>query len=432
MPAPMNPRPLRALERLRNHFAPGSSTAKLELLRQLERGRLRNAREVERLHEQLCFMRAYPDGARLLAAVRRMLAGFERRADLRAQREALENSGIAGTAIRYPFYWSSARWLARRWPRSITLDRLDRAAGRAIARLLGADPRRLDGFAALDRIRAPGVTDAAQFIRLVEALPGDALARERFYDAIEPVIELRPGRGTPSRTHAWYRTGPAVWQRAPLDRSPPELAAELRRPPRAVRRVPAREGERLLDLARAAMATRSRDLDAFAYGDARSVRIADDGRGLVFVLNGVIAERQPARAALYGVLALRNGVPVGYLDIGITPACAEMAFNTFPTFRNGEAARIFARVLAMTRQVLGARCFGIAPYQLGQDNDEAIASGAWWFYSKLGFRPRAAQARALARRERARARRASGYRSSAATLRRLACWPLYFQPGQAR
>jgi hypothetical protein len=432
MRAPMNPRPLRALERLRNHFAPGAPAAKLGLLRRLERSRLRNARAVERLHEQLCFIRAYPDDARVLAAVRRMLAGFERRADLRAQRDALENSGIAGTAIRYPFFWPSARWLARRWPRHITLDRLDRAAGRAIARLLGVDRRRLDGFAALDRIRAPGITDAVQFIRLVDAMPGDATAKERFYDAIEPVIEVHPGRATPSRTRAWRPTGPPVWQRAPLERALPDLAAELRRPPRAVRRVPAREGERWLDLARAALVTRSRDLDAFAYGDARSVRIADDGRGLALVLNGVIAERQPAHAALHGVLALRNGVPVGYLDVGITPACAEMAFNTFPTFRGGEAARIFARVLAMTRHVLGARSFAIAPYQLGQDNDEAIASGAWWFYTRLGFRPRAAQARLLARREGARARRDSGYRSSAATLRRLARWPLYFEPRQAR
>ncbi|TAN55913.1 MAG: hypothetical protein EPN19_01970 [Betaproteobacteria bacterium] len=422
--------PLRALERLRNHFAPGSGAAKRGWLRELDRLRLRSARRVERLHEQLCFMRAYPDDARVLATVRRMLAGFERRADLRAERDALENRGIAGTAIRFPFFWPSARWLARHWPDSLALDRLDRAADRAIARLLGVDRSRLSGFAALDRIRAPGISDAVQFVRLVEAMPGDAFAKEKFYDAIEPVIELRPRRGTPNRTLAWHPAGPIAWQRAPLASGRAELAAELRRAPRRVRRVAQREGERLLDLGRAAMATRLRDLDAFAYGDARSVRIVDDGGGLAFAVNGVIAERQPANGALYGVLTLRNGVPVGYLDVAVAGGRAEMTFNTFSTFRNGEAAHVFARVLAMTRHVLGAQSFSIAPYQLGEHNPEAIASGAWWFYTKLGFRPRAQGARGPARRERMRRRREPGYRSSAATLRKLARWHLYFDSGK--
>lgn len=423
----MRPDPLRALQRLRNRFGAEAADAKRALLERLARTRLRSAREVERLHELLCFMRAYPDDARVLALVRRMLASCARRADLRAQREALESSGIAGTAIRFPFFWPSARWLARHWPGRITLDRLDHAADRAIGALLGAD-RRLGGFAALDRLRPRGVSDAAHFIRLVERLPGDERAREAFYDAIEPVIEIHPGRGTPNRTLAWHAAGPIACQRAAFDHAPPDIATELRRPPRRVRRVSVRNGERLLDLARAAMATRSRDLDAFAYGDARNVRLVEDGGGLAFALNGVIAERQLAHVTPYGALTLKNGVPIGYLQLDMTGRAAAVSYNTFPTFRNGEAARVFARALAMARQVLGARSFSIEPYQLGQGNHEAIESGAWWFYFKLGFRPRDAEARRLARRELARLRAAASYRSSEATLKQLARAYLYFDP----
>jgi hypothetical protein len=428
MRAPMRSDPLRALQPLRNRFGAEAASAKCALLKHLARARLRTAREVERLHELLCFMRAYPDDARLLAMVRRMLAGFARRADLRAQREALESSGIAGCAIRFPFFWPSARWLARHWPERIKLDRLDRAAGRAIGELLGVDRRRLSGFDALDRIRPRGASDAVHFIRLVEAMPGDEFAKEAFYDAIEPVIEIHPGRGTPNRTLAWHATGPIAWQRAALDRARPDLAAEIHRPPRRVRRVSARDGERLLDLARAAMATRSRDLDAFAYGDARDLRLVEDGGGLAFSLNGVIATRHPAHATPHGALTLMNGVPIGYLQLDIAVPVAEVSFNTFPTFRDGEAARVFARALAMARHVLGARAFSIEPYQLGQGNHEAIESGAWWFYFKLGFRPRDAEARRLARCELARLRAAPGRRSSEATLRKLARAHLYFDP----
>lgn len=419
----MRPNPLRALERLRNVYHPRSGPEKLALLRVLERARLDSAREVERLHEILCFVRAYPDDARTLACVQRMLKRFARRADLRAQREALENSGIAGTVIRYPFFWPSARWLAREWPRQLTLDRLDRAADRAIGKLLCVR----SGFDALDRIRPRGLTDAVHFLRLVEAMPGDSFTKESFYDAIEPVLELRPGRDTPSRTLAWRRVGPVCWQRAALDRARPDVRAEIGRAPRRARVVSVGEGARLIDLARATMVTRSRDLDAFAYGDPRAVRIVEDGSGLAFALIGLAPERRKADADTWGALTLKNGVPVGYMELGVAGRHVEIAFNTFPAFRDGEAARVFARTLAMLHRVFRATTFGIDPYQLGRGNPEAIESGAWWFYYKLGLRPRAAEAKRLARRELARWRADRSYRSSAATLRRLALWPLTYR-----
>ena len=423
--------PLCALENLRTAFGPQPAQEKLALLGLLARSRLRNAREVERLHELLLFMRAYPDDGRILARTRALLARFARRADVRAHRDALENSGIAGTTIRYPFFWPTARWLAARWPQQLSFDRGDRDAERAIAAFLGAG-RRLSGFAALDRLRPGGQTDAVHFIRLVEATPGDDPAKERFYDAIEPVIELRPAPGSPSRTLAGHRIGPVAWQRAPLDRTRPDLALEIRRAPRRIRRTSLRTGRQLLDLARGAMVTRSRDLDAFAYGDPRSVRIVDDGAGLAFVLSDVVPERRALVESPLGVLTLKNAIPVGYLDIGLSGRHAEIAFNTFPAFRNGDAARTLARVLAMAWHALGARTFGVAPYQLGNGNPEAIASGAWWFYYKLGFRPRDAAARAIARSELTRQRAAPGRRTSQATLARLARWPMYFDPRSKR
>lgn len=411
------------LERLKNAYGPGHAREKLDLLRAIDRTRLRSAREVERLHEILCFLRAYPDNSRVRARVTRMLKGFSRRADLRSRRDELESSGIAGTAIRYPFFWPTARWLARRWPDRLTLDRFDKAADRAIGKLF--DVR--SGFAALDRIRTRVLTDAVYFVRLVERMPGDEFAREKFYDAIEPVLELRPERGGPNRTLAWHRVGPVAWQVGPLDRARPDLQAEIRRPPRRVRKVTAREGARLIDLARAAMVTRGRDLDAFAYGDPRDVRIIEDREGLAFALNGMIGERRTVPRVTYGALTLKNGVPVGYMDLGIAGRLVEIAFNTFPTFRGGEAARVLARTLAMLRHVFGSENFSVDPYQLGRGNGEAIESGAWWFYYKLGFRPHAVEAKRLARREIERWRADRSYRSNKATLEKLAGWSLFYR-----
>ena len=103
-----------------------------------------------------------------------------------------------------------------------------------------------------------------------------------------------------------------------------------------------------------------------------------------------------------------------------------MTFNIFESFRGGETAYTLCRTLAMVRHMFGAESFSFDQYQLGQGNDEAIVSGAWWFYYKLGFRPLAANARRLLRGELARMRADPGHRSGAATLRALAASPLLF------
>ena len=433
---------LSALERSKDRYGIGSAEAKLALLGRLERAKLRSARAVLRLHELLCFLRAYPDDARVLARVERMLARFSGRADLRRAREALTNSGIAGTPIRYRFFWSTLRWLARRWPDRIEIDRSESDVADKLASVLpllvtwaeAAALKELDApaFAAIDRLRARGEGAAAFFARRIDAMPGDAFTREACHDAIEPTYELKPGPDTPSRTRAKHAAAPMAYQGEPLRRARPDLREQLGRVYRGVRLAPAREGGQLIELAQGAMLTRSRDLDAFAYGNARDVRLVDDGGGLGFVLIGIIPERRALIAATCGYLILRNGVPIGYGEAFVTGRSATMTFNIFATFRGAEAAYTFARTLATVRYMFGAESFSLDPYQLGKGNDEAIASGAWWFYYKLGFRPLAADARRLLRRELARRRADPAHRSNAATLRALAESHLLFDFDRSR
>ena len=438
----MTTRTLTALERSKDRYGAGSAEVKLALLRRLERADLRSARAVSRLHEALCFLRAYPDDARLLAQVERMLARFAGRADLRRAREALTDTGIAGTAIRYRFFWSTLRWLVRRWPERIKIDRseteiADKLASALPLLITWAEAAALKelgppAFAAIDRLRARGEGDAAFFARRIAAMPGDGFTREAFHDAIEPTYELEPGPDTPARTRAKHAAAPLAYQRGPLRRARPDLREELGRRYRAVRLASAREGGQLIELARSAMVTRSRDLDAFAYGNARDVRLVDDGGGLGFVLIGVMPERRALIAATRGYLILHNGVPIGYGEAFVIGRSATMTFNIFATFRGGEAAYTFARTLAMVRHLFGAESFSLDPYQLGKGNDEALASGAWWFYYKLGFRPLAGRARRPLREELARMRADPAHRSSEATLRTLAESRLLFDFDRSR
>jgi hypothetical protein len=105
----------------------------------------------------------------------------------------------------------------------------------------------------------------------------------------------------------------------------------------------------------------------------------------------------------------------------------EAGFNIYYTFREGESAWIYAQVLKLCRQVAGVSSFSIDPYQIGSGNDEAIDSGAFWFYRKLGFRPTDPAVAALVAREEERMARRPGYRTTSATLRRIATCNLLYE-----
>jgi len=433
---------LRRLEAARLEFGRGCGPAKLALLRPLVRGRLASARALLRLHEQLCFMRAFPDDHAILTAVEAMLCAFSRRGDLRRHRAALGDSGIAGTRIHYRFYWPTARRLAARWPGRLGIDwdALDEPGRFAVALPLLATPieaawlrvRDPSPRIALARLNRATEGEGTFLVRRIAAMPGDDFTREAFFDALDTPLFIDAGSNTLSRTLAWHARSPVAYVDSPLRRAAPDLHAELKRPPHRVRAASTGEGAQLIDLAQDALATRLRDIDGIAYGSARDVWVVDDAHGLQFAFIGVAPERRQLLRATYGFVTLRSGAPIGYGQLDTLFRCADVSFNSFTSFRGAETAWIFARLLAAGRALLGTCAFTLDGYQLGHQNDEAIASGAWWFYCKLGFRPSDPAIRKLADAELALIRANPKHRSSVAMLKRLSAGTMVFETEGAR
>jgi hypothetical protein len=187
-----------------------------------------------------------------------------------------------------------------------------------------------------------------------------------------------------------------------------------------VRKLSHKEGQELLDMGRATMAARYRELHGFTYGDARSVLRAEVGRGVELFLWGVPFENRLPTLGYHAALIFKNGVPHGYAEALSLFERSEVGLNLFYTFREGESAWIYARLLRLLRQTLGVTVFSIDPYQLGFHNEEGIESGAFWFYRKLGFRPTQPELSELCMAEEERIERRKGYRTPAKALRKLA------------
>ncbi len=89
---------------------------------------------------------------------------------------------------------------------------------------------------------------------------------------------------------------------------------------------------------------RNRELYGTTLADPRSVVRADWAGSDIYLWNLPPDRRLPLRAYMAG-LTLKNGVPINYIEaIGLFE-WMEVGFNTFYTFRGGEAGWIYAQVL---------------------------------------------------------------------------------------
>lgn len=404
-----------------------------KLLTDIAGHRFKDAASLIRLHECLLFLRAYPADAEVLRLADAALASVAPRvaqfSDL-APFEDAAVSGIAGTSFSAVFSYEVAGQLAARYPRQIEIDwgNYDRAEklGPVLSRFLPLVREdwpveaHVPFRAWVDAARPPRSSALAWLLGSIASLPGSPRDRADLYDSLELLLIWRIGPPA-SRSRMRLPAHKPYYHRDPLlGRRDIDLGMELHGPPLPVTQLSKAEARRVLDLILDTSAMRYRELYGFSHPDARRVFRADAGRGVQIVFFGVPPEwRLPLRAYHAGMF-FKNGVPAGYVEVLSLFDRAEVGFNLYYTFREGESAWLYARLLRLFRQILRVRCFSVDPYQVGLENDEALDSGAFWFYRKLGFRPLDPVAARLVEREEDRMLRTPGYRSSRRTLEKLA------------
>ncbi|PYS93941.1 MAG: hypothetical protein DMF64_02850 [Acidobacteria bacterium] len=450
MPAQSLARLLERLEELQRDSGAQVRAQLQSVLRQLARRRFPDAASLIRFHESLLFLRAYPPSATLLRQIEKMLATFKQRVDeLRAQGAAdfetfseSDVSGIVGTDFTAAFSYDITRWLARAHPRQVKLvwDRFDQ-----LARITATFPRFLPLFAEsayvdasvpfprwLRAAKKKGETELAWLLRQFEQLPLTDKEQAELFEPIQFWVRWELGDTKATRTHMRLSAREIFYQRTPLlGRRDVSLEREFAAPPLPIVKLSRTEGERLLAQGRDTMAVRFRELHGFTYGDPETVWRAQAGRGLVIYVWGVPAARRLPTLAYHAMFLSKNGVPCGYAEGLSLFERTEIGVNIFYTFRAGESAWLYARLMRLFHQLLGTSVFSIDPYQLGAGNEEGIESGAYWFYRKLGFRPTDTELVKLDARESHKIATRAGYRTSANTLRRLATGHVLYEAPDA-
>ncbi len=427
---------LAKLEQAKRRRPGAAGTARL--LRSLRRREFPDAESLIRFHDAVLFLRAYPHSRTVMRLTDAILSGFGSRVERLAAAggdlsdfDHPEVSGIAGTTVTTDYSYDVVLWLKRRFGKRVTIDweeheatdRL-RAQWPAFLPLLeeeALEDANVPYLQYLRKARRPGEDDLSWLLSRIEALSLPDAEKTEKYDALGLSVHWELGASRATRTRMRRPARKIFFHDEPLlSRRDVSLEAELSSPPLAIRRLSRREGQAILDTAREAKVVRYREYYGFTFGDPASVLHTDAGRGLQLYLNGVERGRRlPLRAGYAGFL-VKNGVPVGYIEALGFFERIEIGFNVYYAFREGESAWMFSRVVKFLHDALGATVFSMDPYQIGHENEEAIKSGAFWFYRKLGFRSTDPKLRALTEREEKKLAADSSYRTPVRMLRRLA------------
>jgi len=435
------------LEQWKSRFGSGKSVDLEKLLVVVRKLRFPDAASLIRLHETLLFLRAYPRSQNVARLADGILFSFADRVavletqggDLSALAEP-EVSGIAGSSFSAVFSHEVAQRLAKLHPRELKInweDYENADMGAVMSRflpLLEEDwpveaniPYRAWLRAAVP-LKERGLS---WLLERFDSLPVVAREQAMLYDSLQLPLVWDLGNSRSTRSRMRLPGGTLFCHDAPLlRRSDISLSSELAGPPLSLTKLSLTDARRILDMILDTSAIRYRELYGFTHPDTPRVFRADIGRGVQIFVFGVPPEWRLPLRAYHSALFFKNGVPIGYVEVLSLFERAEVGFNLYYTFREGESAWLYAQVLRLFRGLLGVSCFSVDPYQLGHHNQEALDSGAFWFYRKLGFRPVEPGLMRLVEREESRLRRQSGYRTPRRTLKKLADGYMIFEgPG---
>ena len=431
------------LDELKNQFAPDIARRIEQLLDRLTRKTLNDTDSLFRYHETLLFLRAYPQNASIIRTTEKELRNFSNRVAALVEQEIdispLQHpdvSGIAGTSVTDTFSFYIVRWLLQRHSTQVAIEwdwfedgnRLAETWPRFMPLLeedafVEANVQYREWLSAARKDRS----ELAWLIERFDELPQPEKERAELYNSQQLYVRWSPSFNA-SRTGMRLPVEKFFFHRGPLiQRREIALFKELAQPSPRLEKLSLRDGERAVDTAREASTVRYRELYGFTHGDPKHVYKIELGRGVELVLMGLPAEKRLPLRAYHASMIYKNGVPIGYFEGLSLFERMESGFNLYYTFREGETAWLYARTLNVMHHFAGVTAFSLDPYQIGHENEEGIESGAFWFYRKLGFRPMRREALQLSEKEEQKIASRKGYRTSAATLRKLAASPMIFE-----
>lgn len=411
------------LYKLRLKFGKGPSRSRRSILLKLAEKIHFNCDELLVLHDILLFSRAYPDNKETLALSESLLKKIT--SSIKENEQQLQNSGILNSYRHDSFSFDLLKWLVEEGV-PILLDWEDGSLGGEFDEFLQQCIFKTEGDSVLSE--ESSIKDIVELARgksselkwlldRIEELELSPFVLDRVFGSLNLWVRWKLTKDFHSTTLTRFPKRKIFYQADQLINC--DVRTYCKKPLPLPRKLSKSEFHSLHSTARAALAVRGRETDPVIYTSSNGITFFELDRGIDIALFELTSERRLPIESYIGFVAARNQVPIAYGGAWILGYRGEIGINIFDAFRGGESSLLFAELLRVYHQHYGVRTFLVHPSQFGGDNEEALKSGAFWFYYRLGFRPDNKNLCTLALRELEEREMNTSYRSSIRILKRL-------------
>lgn len=386
---------LRKLRLVVTRFDGTSNQEKLSLLRDLAKCPLTTTRSLVDYAELLHYLVAFPPDHRTHKAAEKELARIEKFLTLpgNAASKVFINSGLPHTPYVSKFSHDSCGWLLQDRDVRVQLDHfedpefdLNKVLAITLPTLERSDTT--SGFDNAELLRALEIPTGQEVRFLVDELKRLDHAprlKDVLFDGLGLYLRIIPKNRRFSRFYNRIPDpAPFVHDRILKDFDARELL-DRQLPGPLVLDGPAKT--QVIRTTKRAMLVTDRETDPTTYMDERSFRMYALERGVSVAIYGMVPLRQLPLESYIGYTLFKNGIPAAYGGAWVFGRRADFGINIFEAFRGGESGYMLCQLLRVYRQVFNVEHFEIEPYQFGLDNPDGIATGAFWFYHRYGFRP---------------------------------------------
>lgn len=388
---------INVLSEIVNKFDKASTELKYTLLSRFATCSPVNTKVLKQYHDLLLFIKAYPDNKEILHRASMELLRIASVVkstypnSLQMQR-SLSGTGIAGSSIICQYSYTIVQWLLRVQSSNVIFysAEADNETSKAVLQLLF--PRieyyycTQKEFTATKRIlllcgQSSTLENLMQSFENIPEMP----MREVLFDQLKIYISWQLNDQLFNHTLLQGNWLAPYYQRKPFERYIPKYAHS--KPKFRKIKLTKNKQQKIIDLSRASLALYCRETEPITYVHASSLQLFDCGNAVTIALFGIDPNRMLAIETYIGYMLFKNNVPVAYGGVWIFGDRCKIGLNIYPPFRKGDSYTLFDKIISLYKQEFHLQRFVVKPYQFGKGNPEGLASGAFWFYYKMGFRP---------------------------------------------
>ncbi|MES2567281.1 MAG: hypothetical protein V4565_10465 [Bacteroidota bacterium] len=379
-------------------------------------------------HQTLMCLLAYPGNKDILELTKKTISDLiDSLSTKKLLQEKLTGTGLFHTSIECNFTFSKINYLIQHSPNQVSIH--SAASGietqKAVLKLLlpNVEYSKIhDGEKDFKtRIRqfhsSNKPTDLEWLLKTIHSSGVDLKTQSFLYNELGIFIQWKISAKEDSVSFLRGTDLPVYFHTTPPDKKIDFQSVVSQKLPAPVK-LSLKEKKQLIHSAKMSLLYLYRETEPFTNANENDITLFHLDKGISIALFGSTVDKRYSLESYIGYLVLKNNIPVSYGGGWIFGQRSQFGINILEAFRGGESTLIICELLRVYHQYFGITRFVVKPYQFGLHNPEAIKTGAFWFYYKLGFRPENQELKKLALQEEESKKTVPGYKSDANTLRK--------------